>query len=104
MPSGPSAPRGDTARFEGWSFVAGIAMSFASRRPSSLVPTRLAIALALALGAGAAFADVNPQADVPPPQDTPYPGTITLNVDASDTSQGIFSAHETIPVQAGELT
>jgi len=79
-------------------------MSFASRRSPSLAPTRLALALALALTAGAAFADVNPQANVPPPQDTPYPGTITLSVDASDTSQGIFRAHETIPVHAGELT
>ena len=41
---------------------------------------------------------------MPPPQDTPYPGTITLSVDASDTAQGIFRAHETIPVQAGTLT
>jgi len=61
-------------------------------------------ALLLALSAGRASADVDPQANVPPPQDTPYPGTITLSVDASDTSQGIFRAHETIPVQAGELT
>ncbi|HEY3521057.1 MAG TPA: peptidase M61 [Rhodanobacteraceae bacterium] len=60
-------------------------------------------ALLLALSAGAS-ADVDPQPNVPPPQDTPYPGTITLSVDASDTSQGIFRAHETIPVQAGELT
>jgi hypothetical protein len=41
---------------------------------------------------------------VPPPQDTPYPGTITLHVDASDTAQGIFRVHETIPVKAGALT
>ncbi|MEO5829810.1 MAG: peptidase M61 [Rhodanobacter sp.] len=41
---------------------------------------------------------------VPPPQDTPYPGTITLHVDASDTVQGIFRVHETIPVRAGPLT
>ncbi len=60
-------------------------------------------ALLLGLSAGAS-ADVDPQADVPPPLDTPYPGTITLSVDASDTSQGIFRVHETIPVQAGELT
>ncbi len=75
---------------------------YALARP--LPPTRFALALTLALAAGAAGADVNPRADVPPPQDTPYPGTITLSVDASDTSQGIFRAHETIPVQAGELT
>ncbi|HET6914003.1 MAG TPA: peptidase M61 [Rhodanobacteraceae bacterium] len=78
-------------------------MSFALRRSSSLVPTRLAVALALALVAGSALADAA-DANIPPPQDTPYHGTITLSVDASDTSQGIFRAHETIPVQAGELT
>ena len=27
---------------------------------------------------------------IPAPQDVPYPGTLTLDVDASDTSQGIF--------------
>ncbi len=37
-------------------------------------------------------------AQVPPPQDTPYPGTIAIHVDASDTAQGIFRVHETIPV------
>jgi predicted metalloprotease with PDZ domain len=40
---------------------------------------------------------------VPPPVDVPYPGTIKLLVDASDTAQGIFRVHETIPVKAGEL-
>ncbi|HJU07553.1 MAG TPA: peptidase M61 [Rhodanobacteraceae bacterium] len=75
---------------------------YALARP--LHPTRLALALTLALTAGAASADVNPQPNVPAPQDTPYAGTIALSVDASDTSQGIFRAHETIPVQPGELT
>ncbi|MEO9079313.1 MAG: peptidase M61 [Rhodanobacter sp.] len=41
---------------------------------------------------------------VPNAQDTPYPGTIALHVDASDTAQGIFRAHESIPVTAGPLT
>lgn len=35
---------------------------------------------------------------IPAPQDTPYPGTLTLAVDATNTDQGIFTAHETIPV------
>ena len=73
-------------------------------RPSVPRRLRLAVALSLALGAGTALAYDVPTGNVPPPQDTPYPGTITLNVDASDTAQGIFRAHETIPVQAGELT
>ncbi|USI74143.1 M61 family metallopeptidase [Sphingomonas morindae] len=37
---------------------------------------------------------------IPAAQDTPYPGTIRLAVDASDTSQGIFKVRETIPVAA----
>jgi len=37
------------------------------------------------------------------PQDKPYPGTIRLAVDATDTQRGIFRVHETIPVQAGPL-
>ncbi len=35
---------------------------------------------------------------IPAPQDTPYPGTILLNVDATNTEQGIFRVKETIPV------
>ncbi|MGH8397315.1 MAG: M61 family metallopeptidase [Gammaproteobacteria bacterium] len=41
---------------------------------------------------------------IPPPRDIPYPGTIKLAVDASDTSQGIFRVHEIIPVAPGTLT
>ncbi|GGB19714.1 peptidase M61 [Sphingomonas metalli] len=41
---------------------------------------------------------------IPAPQDTPYPGTITLDVDATDTDRGIFRVKETIPVaQAGHM-
>ena len=41
---------------------------------------------------------------IPAPQDVDYPGTITLDVDASDTSQGIFRAKEVIPVdKAGPM-
>lgn len=37
--------------------------------------------------------------------DTPYPGTMTLNVDATDTDQGIFRVTQTIPVAAaGPMT
>lgn len=65
---------------------------------------QLAIALSMALAAGAAGAQEVRGADVPPPQDTLYPGTIAIHVDASDTSQGIFRVHETIPVSAGAMT
>ena len=41
---------------------------------------------------------------IPEPQDVPYPGTIELAVDATNTQQGIFTAHEVIPVaKAGPM-
>jgi predicted metalloprotease with PDZ domain len=43
-------------------------------------------------------------AAVPPVGDQPYPGTIVLNVDATDLSQQIFRVKMAIPVQAGPLT
>jgi predicted metalloprotease with PDZ domain len=80
-----------------------------SRRPL-LRPTaprrlgRLAVALAMGLAATAASAQQTRADDVPAPQDAKYPGTVALHVDASDTTQGIFRVHETVPVQAGALT
>ena len=65
---------------------------------------RLALAMSLALAAAGASAQVSSSTQVPVPQDTPYPGTLAIHVDASDTRQGIFRVHETIPVQAGKLT
>jgi predicted metalloprotease with PDZ domain len=41
---------------------------------------------------------------IPAPVDQPYPGTIVLKVDASNTAQQIFRIHESIPVRAGKLT
>ena len=66
--------------------------------------TRLLVAISMALAATALGAQEAPDARVPAPQDKPYPGTITMHVDAGDTRQGIFRVHETIPVQAGALT
>ena len=44
-------------------------------------------------------------AEIPAPQDTPYaPGTIKVEVDATNLAQRIFRVKETIPVQPGELT
>ncbi len=58
----------------------------------------LACALSLAFVAAA-------HAEVPAPQDTPYaPGTIVLEVDASNTAQRLFRVKQTIPVQPGPLT
>jgi len=67
---------------------------------------RLAAALILVLAgvgaASAAFADAA-DAQIPSPQDTSYPRTITLAVDASDVGQGIYRIHESIPVHPGSL-
>ncbi len=44
-------------------------------------------------------------AEVATPQDVPYaPGTIRIDVDATNVDQHIFRVRETIPVQAGALT
>lgn len=69
--------------------------------------SRLARAVLVALWAfsiSAVGAQQIPADTVPPPQDTPYPGIISLHVDASDTRQGIFRVQETIPVTAGAVT
>ncbi|HEX7341460.1 MAG TPA: peptidase M61 [Rhodanobacteraceae bacterium] len=82
-------------------------MSLTHLRSRTNRPMRLAAALSMVLlGATlsvAAFGDAA-DAHIPPPQNTPYPGTIQIHVDATDTAQGIFRVHETIPVTAGELT
>ncbi len=39
-----------------------------------------------------------PQDTIPAPQDTPYPGTMTLEVDARDNNQGVFRITQVIPV------
>ncbi|MFK2892961.1 M61 family metallopeptidase [Dyella flagellata] len=66
--------------------------------------SRLALAVAMVFAAGVAGAQQTHTDNVPPPRDTPYPGTVTLHVDANDTAQGIFRVRETIPVKAGALT
>ncbi len=58
-------------------------------------------AMALSAACTAAFAQ---SPDVPPPADVAYPGTIRLDVDATDLQRHIFRVHEEIPVVAGKLT
>jgi predicted metalloprotease with PDZ domain len=43
-------------------------------------------------------------AAIPPAANTPYPGTLTLQVDASDLDRRIVRVKETIPVKPGPLT
>ena len=63
--------------------------------------TPLASAL---LAAGFALAAMPAFADVPPPQDIAFNGTIKIAVDATDIAHRVFRINETIPVQAGPLT
>jgi len=62
----------------------------------------LPLALSLLL-AGGAYAQ-NAASTIPQPQDVPYPGTIKLEIDATNLSQRIFRVKETIPAQPGPLT
>ncbi len=64
----------------------------ASRLASALVATAIGLSSFSAL------------ADVPPPQDVPYNGTLAIKVDATDVAHRIFRVHEVIPVQPGPLT
>ena len=70
--------------------------------------TRLALAAALLASAAAAQSPPPQPVPFPPttivPVDRPYPGTITVDVDATDLDRHIFTVHETIPVAAGPLT
>ena len=75
--------------------------SFAVRSTSALT-----LALALALPAFAQSTAMTPThlPPVPAPLDQPYPGTIVLNVDATDLSQQIFRMHISIPAKPGPMT
>ena len=63
----------------------------------------LPLALSSLLFAGGAHAQ-NPASSIPQPQDVAYPGTIKLEVDATNLNQRIFRVKETIPAQPGPLT
>ena len=65
-----------------------------------LLPLALPLLMASSAGAYAQYAS----GAVQPPQDVPYPGTIRLEVDATNLSQRIFKIRETIPATPGELT
>ncbi len=64
--------------------------------------TRLAFAAVLLASAAAAQSPQPQPLPMPPatiaPVDKPYPGTITVHVDATDLDRRIFTVHETIPV------
>ncbi|MGH9415182.1 MAG: M61 family metallopeptidase [Terriglobales bacterium] len=67
-----------------------------------------ALALGLTLAPAVAQQGVGPQpAPLPPPiatpQDTPYPGVVTLLVDSTDTAHRVLNVHETIPVSGSSI-
>ena len=77
-----------------------------------MTQVRLAIALSAALLFAAtahAQADVRsaPQAAplppaIPPAQDVPFPGTMTLEIDATDLERAVYRVRQTIPVPPGQ--
>lgn len=84
-------------------------MTKSLRTPAARLLSTLAIA---ALIPGLAQAQVQPQTNtlpaaipvaraLPDPVDKPYPGTITLDIDATDLATGAYRVTETIPVAAG---
>lgn len=63
-------------------------------------------ALFIAFAAPALAANSTPQPvpivdTIPPPRDVPYPGTMTLKVDATDLDRAIFRVEQNIPVAGG---
>ena len=65
-----------------------------------------AFATALALQCGFAFAQTTPSAvaAIPVPQNTPYAGTMAVEVDLTDLDRKIMQVRQTLPVRAGPLT
>jgi len=64
------------------------------------VPTLGRVTSAAVLGA---LIHTTATAQTPRPADTPYAGTLTLQVDATDLDRRIFRIHETVPVVPGPL-
>ncbi len=75
-----------------------------------MTQSRLSLVLAALLLAGTASAQdefrTAPQAAplppaIPPAQDVPYPGTMTLEIDATDLERAVYRVRQTIPVAPG---
>lgn len=64
---------------------------------------KLSTHTAIALLLGAAFSAQAGQ-PIPAPADQPYPGTIVMKVDASNTAQNIMRIQQTIPARPGKMT
>jgi predicted metalloprotease with PDZ domain len=68
-----------------------------------IISAALLIAVTIAAPVTAAE-DFTRAVPIPSPQDTAYPGTLKLEIDATNTAQRIFSVRETIPASPGPLT
>ena len=66
--------------------------------------TRRLLPLALSLLIAGGASAQNAVSGIAPPQDVPYPGTIKLEIDATNLTQRIFRVKQTIPAQAGPMT
>ncbi len=71
----------------------------------ALLLTALLLALVLA-PARASAENSKPQPTpivgaIPPARDTPYPGTMTLDIDATDVTRGIFTVKEHLTIANG---
>ncbi|QBI00266.1 M61 family metallopeptidase [Pseudoduganella albidiflava] len=66
---------------------------------AAILPALVATTFASAVLVKSASAD-----PLPPSVDQPYPGTIQMKIDASDTARNIFRIQQSIPVKAGKLT
>ncbi len=64
--------------------------------PGTLATPNPALAQSLSAPLAVPMADTIPDA-----RDVPYPGTMTLDIDASDTVRGVYRVTQTIPVVAG---
>src|SRR5690606_27231037 len=62
------------------------------------------LSLAAALALSSPLAASSAAAQVPPPVDVAYPGTIAIEVDATDLPQRIFRVKQDMPVRPGPLT
>ncbi len=68
------------------------------------MPSTLTLSLSTLLASLTLTLATGVRAGPPAPVDTPYPGTLTLQVDATDLDRRILRVKETVPVVAGPLT
>lgn len=75
-----------------------------TKHPLPALPFLVTLFASVAFAANSAPVALPITDTIPPARDVPFPGVITLAVDATDVTRGIFRVSETIPVNAGPLT